>query len=348
MIRVLVVDDSPLQRELLAETLREDPDIEVVGTAVDGLEAVQLVEKLRPDLVTMDVQMPRMDGYAATEEIMVNHPTPIVIVSGSHSRPDVEKTMNSLKAGALTVITKPSSVQSTQFDAWAVNFIDIVKSMSEVQVIRKRRRAVTPSEPDLQTDAVPCDSLPLPFRPKVIAIAASTGGPQTLHQLLSPLPHSFPIPILIVQHISMGFLSGFAGWLDQAVSLEVRIAQAEEKIAPGKIYLAQEGWHMGLTPDGRIQKTEEPPVEGFRPAGTILFHSVAQSFGAEVLAFILTGMGRDGAEGLKSIRNAGGHVIAQNEASSVVFGMPKAAIEAGNVDQVLSLAEIAAVLSQLA
>jgi two-component system, chemotaxis family, protein-glutamate methylesterase/glutaminase len=339
MIRVLVVDDSPLQRQLLVETLKQDVQIEVVGTAADGYEAVAMVEALRPDLITMDIQMPKMDGYRATEEIMIHNPTPIVIVSGSESRPDMDKTMNSLKAGALTVITKPSSVQSSQFDAWAKLLLETVKSMAEVQVIRKRKRALPEPPPPIKSSFA--------TKPKAVAIVSSTGGPQALHRLLSGL-ESFPLPIFIVQHISASFLGGFAGWLDAAVSLPVRIATHLETVRPGTIYLAPENRHMGVTLSGTIQCWDTPPVDGFKPSGTVLFHSMAEAYGSETLAIILTGMGRDGVDGLGAIRKAKGAIVAQDEKSSVVFGMPKAAIDAGLADEVLSLDQIAGLLERLA
>lgn len=343
MIRVLVVDDSPLQRQLLVETLKQDSAIEVVGTAANGVEAVQLVASLRPDLVTMDIQMPEMDGYAATEEIMEHHPTPIVIVSGSKSRPDMDKTMNSLKAGALTIVHKPSSVQSSQFNVWVERFLETVKSMAEVRVIRRRRRP----RPPVARELTQADRLNWETPPKVVAIVSSTGGPQALHRLISVLPTTFPLPILVVQHISSGFLTGFVSWLRNSVPLPVKVATDQESIEPGTVYLAPEDQHMGVTSSGRIQFSTEPPVEGFRPSGTTLFRSVAAAYGRSALALILTGMGRDGVDGLQDIRKAHGRVIAQDESSSVVFGMPRAAIEAGLANEVLSLNRIAAVLCQL-
>lgn len=343
MIRVLVVDDSPLQRQLLVETLEQDSAIEVAGTAENGLKAVKMVASLRPDVVTMDIQMPEMDGYAATEEIMDQHPTPIVIVSGSKSRPDMDKTMNSLKAGALTVVNKPSSVQSSRFNAWVIHFLETVKSMAEVRVIRRRRRP----QPIVADDLTPADQWNWETPPQVVAIVCSTGGPQALHRLISVLPSTFPLPILIVQHISAGFLSGFASWLGSSVSLPVKVAKDGESLLPGTVYLAPEDHHMGVTSSGRVRFSDGPPVEGFRPSGTSLFHSVAKAYGPAALALILTGMGRDGVGGLEAIYKAHGRVIAQDEKSSVVFGMPGAAIEAGFAHEVLPLNRIAAVLLQL-
>ncbi len=344
MLRVLVVDDSPVARDLLKEILNNDPGIEVVGVAHDGAEAVELVKQLRPDVVTMDVQMPRMDGFAATEEIMILQPTPIVVVSGSMSDPDVEKSMNSLRAGALTVIGKPDSPSSAQFDQTAAVLLDTVKTMSQVKVVRRHRRnASTPDNGSTQKVDISGNRSPT----KIIAIAASTGGPQALHQIISRLPADFPIPVLLVQHISKGFAEGFAAWLDHAVPAHVKTAVDGEPLLPGTVYVAPEDVHLGVTVGGKSQLIDCPALGGFRPAGTVLFESVAKAYGSSALAVILTGMGRDGVDGLHSIRQVNGRIIAQDEESCVVFGMPKAAIEANLADEVLSPDGIAGQLNQL-
>ncbi|QDU39523.1 Chemotaxis response regulator protein-glutamate methylesterase of group 3 operon [Maioricimonas rarisocia] len=341
MLRVLVVDDSPVSRDVLCEILASDPGIELVGVAKDGIEAVERTRELRPDVITMDVEMPRLDGYAATEEIMIAEPTPIVVVSGSMSRPDIEKSMNSLRAGALTVIGKPPSPQSPEFESAAAMLIETVKTMAHVKVIRRhRRKAAAPK----RTSRASSGEVDRRRHFDVVAVAASTGGPPALLRILSGLTADFPLPILVVQHISAGFSNGFARWLDVSVSLRVKVADDREPLVAGTVYVAPEDTHLGVGSQQRIALSDHAPVEGFRPSATVLFESVAQSFGQTTLALILTGMGCDGVEGLRAVRHAGGQVIAQNEATCVVYGMPGAAVEAHLADRVLPLDDIASVL----
>lgn len=339
MLRILVVDDSPVARGLLTEIFSAEPDFEVVGVAVNGLEAVEMVEELKPDIITMDVQMPRMNGYAATREIMMTRPTPIVVVSGSMGNDDVEKSMQSLDAGALTVVGKPPSPTSQDFEKQCRSLVSTLRTMAAVRVIRRHR----PRRPaDLHEQISSGDDLvqSLISRPKLITIAASTGGPQALRTVLGSLPANFPVPIVIVQHISDGFTSGLADWLDGALNLKVVIASAGEKLKPGCAYLAPEGFHSGVTGSYTLEQIERAPMAGFRPSATVLFESASRTFGGAHLAVILTGMGNDGVEGLRSVKQTGGCVIAQDEGSCVVYGMPKAAADAGVVDVVLPLNEI--------
>lgn len=342
MLRVVVIDDSPVARDLIVEILNAEEDIQVVGVAPDGQAGVDLVSELRPDIVTMDVQMPRMDGYEATREIMVAQPTPIVVVSGSMDTPDVEKSMQSLQAGALTVIGKPHAPTSSKFEKTAHMLVDTVRTMSAVKVVRHRPLP----------EAVP-DAPPMPYFPEdrqsfqVIAMAASTGGPQTVYQILSALPANFSLPVLYVQHISDGFSEGLANWLRASTELDVRLAQHGEELSPGTVYLCGEDRHLEVSQDGRIALTDQPPVGGFRPSASLMFESVAKAFGSHALAIILTGMGRDGVDGLKAVRQLGGHVLAQDKESSVVFGMPRAAIEEEIHDAVVNPQQIADYLRQL-
>ena len=337
MIRVLTVDDSPTARQIISDILSSDPQIEVVGLAKNGSEAVERTKELRPDLVTMDVHMPRMNGFEATKEIMIESPTPIVIVSASTLVHEVAAGMQALKAGALTLLLKPPGPGSPDFDRAANELIETVKAMADVKVVRHRRRSeTTVTAPTKQPELA--KRISTAFR--VVAIAASTGGPPALSCVLGSLPQDFPVPIVLVQHIASGFDVGFARWLDSVVPLSVKISQDGEYLKPGVVYVAGQDHHLGVTRGGRIALSDDPPVGGFRPAATSLFDSVAQAFGENVIAMILTGMGRDGVEGLRSVKQAGGISIAQDEATSVVYGMPGVAVKEGLAGAVLPIEQM--------
>jgi two-component system chemotaxis response regulator CheB len=333
MINVLVVDDSPTARALLTEILGGDPELRVVGEARDGAEGVALTQKLRPDVITMDLRMPRLDGFAATKEIMTSVPTPILIVTASYEHGEVEIAMHALRAGALVVLRKPEGPASPDFEESARKLVLLVKAMSAVKVVRHwRPRPVPPPRP------APRPSGP---RPRVVAVATSTGGPAALQRIFADLPRDFPLPILVVQHITRGFTAGLAEWLNTVCDLRVKVAEAGERAAPHTVYLAPDDRHLGLSTGGAIALSEAPPVGGFRPSGTHLFESVARACGPAAVAVILTGMGEDGVAGLRAVRQAGGHILAQDEKSCVVFGMPGAAVAAGLPDAVLPLETLA-------
>lgn len=339
-IRVLVAEDSTTVRELLVAMFNGENNIEVVGEAKNGIEAVQLTKRLKPDVITMDIQMPVMDGFAATKEIMIEQPTPIVIVSGHMDVREITVSMQALSAGALAVLPKPRGPGDADFQTKSRELIETIKAMSQVKVVRHwRERAVR---------AARVPSLPPPrhgVRCRAVAIGISTGGPGALHQILAVLPRDFPAPILVVQHITRGFVGGLAQWLNTVTSLKVKVAEDGEHLAPGTIYLAPDDRHLGVAKHDRVALSDAPHIKGFRPAVTHMFASVARAFGPAVVAVIMTGMGDDGVAGLEDVRVAGGRIVAQDEASSVVFGMPGAAIEAGFVDVVLPLA---AIVQQLA
>lgn len=357
MIRVLVAEDSATARALLVRVLESDPGITVVGEAKDGEEAVAMTRLLRPDLVTMDIHMPRMDGLEATREIMGTVPTPIVIVTGSTTAREVRSSMETLRIGALDVLVKLPAPGSAEFAGATRHLIAIVKAMARVKVVRHWWPGPAPASTN-PGRAPAAGSLPVPPPPpglpatgmpvRVVAIATSTGGPQALHQLLSRLPATFAAPILVVQHISPGFTAGLADWLGTVCAFRVKVAAAGEASAPRTVYIAPDDRHLGVTAAGEIQLSGDPAVGGFRPSGTFLFESVARAFGASVVAVILTGMGEDGMAGLRAVRRAGGRIIAQDEKSSVVFGMPGAAVAAGLADAVLPLDLIAPRLAALA
>jgi len=339
MIRILVAEDSVTVREMLAAILQSDPEIRIAGVAKDGLEAVEMAKALRPDLITMDIWMPKLDGFEATKRIMAETPTPIVIVSAVVDRNGVEVSMQALRVGALAVARKPAHAGSPEFEAGSRQLIATVKAMAEVKVVR--RWPDRPSSPVIGDPPAAIASLGARRRPRVVAVAASTGGPAALHRLFSELPPAFPLPILVVQHIADGFVEGFAGWLNATSALRVKLAEPGEALAPKTVYVAPDNRHLGVSSRSEIMLSAAPPVDGFRPAASFLFESVAKAFGTSALAIILTGMGRDGVEGLKAVRAAGGAIVAQDEASSTVFGMPGAAIAAGLPDVVLPLVAVA-------
>jgi len=337
MIRVVVAEDSPTARGLLVAILAADPEIEVVGEAADGVEAVALTRRLRPNVVTMDIQMPRMDGLQATKQIMTEVPTPVVVVSTLIER-DIRTSMDSLRAGALAVLQKLVGPDAPTFDAEAKRLRDTVKAMAEVKVVRHwPPRSPVPDRPRRG---------PRRAGPSLVTIAASTGGPAALSVILRALPADFPLPILVVQHIAIGFAPGLAEWLGTLCALKVRVAQHGARPRPGEVLIAPDDRHLGLARDGTLEITNEPPVLGFRPSGNYLFSAAARALGPAACAVVLTGMGTDGVEGLRELRAAGGQVVAQDEASSVVFGMPGAAVAAGLADEVLPLSEIAGWLTR--
>lgn len=334
-VRVLIVDDSATARVLLGETLAAEPGITVVGEARNGEEAIEAARRLQPSLITMDVYMPVMDGLAATREIMIATPTPIVIVSSAVNRGEINLSLDATTAGALSVVGKPDGASSPEFEAWRSEFIALIKAMAEVKVVRRWHRKTSPPYPVVRRE------LPLKVRPaRVAAIVASTGGPAALKWILSELPHDFALPILLVQHIAHGFVNGLADWLGAATQLRVKVARDRERVHPGTVYIAPDNQHLGVREDETILLSAAPHVGGFRPAGSFLFESVARTYGSSALAVIMTGMGSDGVDGLRSVQAAGGQSVAQDESSCVVYGMPREAVRAGVVDAILSPREI--------
>ena len=338
MIRVLLAEDSLTVRQLLVELLQSDPELEVAGQASDGAEAVALASRLRPDVVAMDVHMPVMDGLAATKEIMVSAPCPIVLFSSSSSADEVELALNAMRAGALMVLRKPDDPQSRGFDGRRDQLIQMLKAMAQVKVVRRWASALERRPAPVPATATAARR---GRRAQLVAIVASTGGPAVLQRILGDLPGDFAAPVLIVQHIAAGFANGLADWLDASSSLRVKVAEDGEPLKPRHCYLCPDGVHLGVKLPGVVELSNTLPVGGFRPSGSFLFESAALAYGAALTAVILTGMGSDGVAGLKAVRAAGGTVLAQDEASSVVYGMPQEAVTAGVVDAVLGVEEMA-------
>jgi len=345
LIKVLVVEDSPVVREFLVHVLGSDPDIRVVGTARDGEEALETVRHQRPDVITMDIHMPRLDGLEATRRIMETHPTPIVIVSGSDDPREVATTFDAMEAGALAVLRRPAGIGHPEHEATARELVQAVKLMSEVKVVRRWPRvwrqahASRPSKMGLAPEAA---------QVRVVAIGASTGGPPVLQAILAALPKDFPAPILIVQHMAAGFVRGFVEWLAQSCGLPVHVATHGELMLPGHAYVAPDEFQMKVEHGGRITLTRDAPENGLRPSVSCLFRSVAEVYGCDAVAGLLTGMGRDGAEELRLLKEKGAVTFAQDKASSVVHGMPGEAIRLDAAMLVLPPDKIAAVLTNLA
>lgn len=347
MIKVLIVEDSPVVREFLVHVLSSDPGIVVVGTAKDGEEALEGVERWKPDVITMDIHMPKLDGFEATRRIMERYPAPIVIVSGSWDRREVAMTFHAIEAGALAAIPRPLGVGHPRHAESAAELISTVKLMSEVKVVRRWARLPRVQAISRQPRADGTGVERAPGRIKLVAVGASTGGPVVLQTILSLLPGVFPVPVLIVQHIAAGFTEGFVEWLTGKSNLPVRVAAQGEVALPGKAYVAPDGVHLKVNVNGTIALTDDQPENGLRPSVSCLFRSVTEVYGQNAAGVLLTGMGKDGAVELKRMKDAGAVTIAQDEESSVVHGMPGEAIHLGAATYVLSPERIAAVLSNL-
>ncbi|OGX37605.1 MAG: hypothetical protein A3C53_03710 [Omnitrophica WOR_2 bacterium RIFCSPHIGHO2_02_FULL_68_15] len=338
LIRVLIVEDSPTIAKVLAAVINQDPQLIVAGVAADGREALEMVPKLRPDLITMDVVMPGLDGVETTKQIMARWPTPILILSASAAG-GASRSLTALQYGALDVMPKAVFEQGAGWAASGAELVERIKLLARIKPIthplaklERPRLAGLPPLPKMEGTR------------RVVAIAASTGGPQALLAILRMLPKEWPCGLVIVQHIAEHFAAGLAEWLDAESPLSVRLADDGARIEPGVAYVAPAERQMRLGEGGVIRLTDDPPFDGHRPSATLLFESVARVYGAGVIGVILTGMGRDGVMGLQAVHAAGGTVLAQDEATSAIFGMPKAAIDAGVVDDIVPLPKMAAAL----
>lgn len=347
VIRVLVVEDSTTVRKRLLDILNTEPDIEVVGEAEDGKRAIELCLQTRPDVITMDMMLPVMSGLAATEYIMAHCPTPILVVSASINRGELFKIYEALAAGAVDVLEKPTGLEAG--GTWERRFVATVKLVAKIRVIThprarlaaltKRKPVSEPLAPDLASPDGAYD---------LVAIGASTGGPGAVLEILRSLPAQFRLPILLVLHINEPFGTAFADWLDAQTSRPVGYARDGMPVisAIGRVVVAPADCHM-VVREGRLRLTGDPERHSCRPSVDVLFESVAVEYGASAAACLLTGMGRDGALGLLKIRQAGGFTIAQDQTTSVVYGMPREAAILGAAAQVLRLGDIGARLAAL-
>ncbi|HEY3495486.1 MAG TPA: chemotaxis-specific protein-glutamate methyltransferase CheB [Polyangiaceae bacterium] len=343
-LRVLVVEDSLTVRQRLVEVLRSDPELEVVGEASDGRSAIELCQRLRPDVVTLDMMLPVMTGLAATEYIMAHFPTPILVVSASFNRGELFKTYDALAAGAVDVIEKPTGLEPP--GTWERAFLSTLKIVARVRVIthpRARLTGLSRFPAAAATELVPASGR----HAGLVAIGASTGGPTAIVEVLRHLTPAFPLPILIVLHLGAPFAAPFADWLGAQTGLAVAYATEGEPLARVTgVRLAPPERHLVLR-DGALRLTHTPERHSCRPAVDELFESAARECGAKVVGCLLTGMGRDGAQGLLGLRRTGALTIAQDEASSVVYGMPREAALLGAAERVLPLSEIGPLLAAL-
>ncbi len=341
----MIVEDSSTTAEYIKFILESAGGFEVFPVAADGEKAVSQVTHSKPDVILMDINMPRMNGFEATRVIMETNPVPIVIFSASWDPEDVKKTFQAMDAGALAVLEKPPGPGSPGADKMTRELVQTLRLMSEVPLVRRTTKLqkieVSPGHTRRMEEAVNIDEIEL------VAIGASTGGPPALYKILSMLPWDFPAPIMVVQHISTGFLSGLARWLDDSCAIKVQVGRHRDLLKAGRVYLAPDELHMGVAGSGAIVLSDAAPEHNVRPSVSHLFRSVAFEYGRTAAGILLTGMGRDGAQELGDIKKRGGITIAQDEESSVVHGMPGEAIKLGNAAFVKSPEEIGETLKKL-
>lgn len=333
MIKVLIVEDSPTMQQLLAYTIGADPDLKVVGIAENGEEAIEAVKKLHPDIIAMDMHMPKLDGRQTTRIIMETNPTPIVIVTSSSAGKEVDFSFGMIADGALAIIKKPTGIDHPDYKKEAQGLIQTLKLMSEVKLVRRIART---TKKQALTEPAIGKHISTESEIQVVAIGASTGGPLVLQKILSGLPKNIPVPLLIVQHIAQGFTEGFVEWLKNTTNFPIHIATHGEYPLPGHGYVAPDNFHMGVERGPRIVLSNHELENGLRPSVAYLFRTAAQAFGSGAVGVLLTGMGHDGAEELKIMKENGAITFAQDEESSVVHGMPGEAIKLNAATHILS------------
>jgi two-component system chemotaxis response regulator CheB len=340
-----MVDDSPLSLELLRRLLAGDPEINLVGTAHNGHEALTKLVQLVPDVLCTDLHMPGMDGVTLTREVMRRHPLPILVMSTSLQESQKDNIFAMLEAGAVDILAKPLGGLDNDYAKMARDLILKIKVLSGVKVVKRYGSQTVPPPPIGQQ---PIDLPELQGKtPKVICIGASTGGPQALDQILKALPRNFPLPIVCIQHIATGFMQGMVDWLSCICKIKVRTARTGMRPEPGTTYFPEDDHHLEIDQDGLFRSSLSPTVSDHRPSIDLAMRSFARHYRDRVAGILLTGMGKDGAEGLLEISRAGGLTIAQDEATSVVFGMPRWAAEIGAARIILPLSQIAPTLLRL-
>lgn len=344
-VRILVVEDSPTVRNRLVEIIAADPNMELVGAAADGKEAIEICQRCRPDVITMDMMLPVMSGLAATEYIMAHCPTPILVVSASINRGELFKIYEALAAGAVDVLEKPNGTEAEGI--WERRFLAMVKLVARIRVITHVRARLTRLRERPPT-AIGAASETVPRKYDLVAIGASTGGPGAIVEILRGLPAAFDLPILFVLHINEPFGTAFADWLDGQTPRRVDYVRDGAPVASarGRVMVPPGGQHL-VVRDGRLRLTLDAERHSCRPSVDVLFESVAAEYGGSAVACLLTGMGRDGALGLRKVREAGGVTIAQDESTSIIYGMPREAALLGAAQQVLRLGDIAPRLASL-
>ncbi len=320
-IRVLIVEDSAVVREHLRRIISADSRLQVAGMAATGEEALSVIDRVSPDVITMDIRLPGIQGFEATRRIMAHRPTPIVVVSGVGSE-EVSLTMQALKAGALSVVEKPVAATNENYEAMASRLCMQLAIMSEVKVVRQRSKSFDGSAKEHGSQS------PMVYR--VLGVATSTGGPGALMELFSGLGADFSLPIAVVQHMTASFMDGFAAWLASVAPMPVKVVGERTRMAGGQIYLAPCDRHLVIE-GGFASLDDSPPIGSQRPAANMLFSSMARSAGPSGIGVLLTGMGEDGAIGLRDLRASGGYTIAEDESSAVVYGMPAAAVRLGEL-----------------
>ena len=333
-VRVLVVDDSALMRKLIPQILEGDASIHVVGTAMDGSFVMKKIEELKPQVITLDLEMPRMDGMETLKEIMRRHRLPVIVVS-AHTTQGASTTFKALALGAFDFVAKPVDAASAHMEQIAAELIAKIKVAAQTDMPRLHSQLATPAR-RVQKPA----AKPRAAASRLVAVGISTGGPNALQYVLSQLPGDFPGAILVVQHMPEGFTELFARRLDECCAIDVKQAQSGDLLLAGRALIAPGNRHMKvrrMPPGDIVVLSDDPRVNGHRPSVDVLFRSVAQEFGNNAIAVLMTGMGEDGADGMGEVKAAGGLTVAQSEESCVVFGMPKAAIERGHAIRVVSL-----------
>lgn len=349
-IGVLIVEDSDVIRLLLEHIISADGRFEIVASVASAEAALKALDQRTPDVISLDIRLPGMDGFEATRRIMRDKPTPIVVCSASVDAPDLQITMNALRAGALAVVEKPVGTTRPEYERLASTLCTQLAIMSDVKVVRQGTFAATGSTPASTRARGPVDpprasSLPK-GPPRLLALGASTGGPNAVVQVLNQLGAGCPLPVLLVQHMMPSFLAGFVAWLATVTPWRAVIGKHGEVPVAGTVYVAPAEHHLEF--DGtRIRLTQGPAVSAQRPSATVLFNSVARSAGDTSVGVLLTGMGDDGADGLLAMRHAGGYTIAEHESTAVVYGMPKAAVDRGAACEALPLDRIAARVTAL-